>query len=121
MEIVTVKCELCDKQIPKDKAIEIRNGVYVCQECFDENFVVCEECGKFLHILYDAVPVYDGYYFVCDDCYEKGYEACEICERILPKDEVYYDKKRKMYICIYCLEELNQRGVSNVSDSPNKM
>jgi len=65
--------------------------------------------------------LYEMEFNVCQECFDENFVVCEICERILPKDEVYYDKKRKMYICIYCLEELNQNGVSNVSDSPNKM
>jgi len=119
-----VKCNLCDKQTSRDKVIKIKDGVYICQECFDEYFVICEECGKCLYILYDTIPVYGGYYFICSNCYEKGYKVCEICKKILPKDEVYYDKKRKMYICIYCLGELNykqrQKQKQNKNNNSNK-
>ena len=64
----TIKCEVCGKEIPKDKAYEVGedSGVYVCQECFENECVKCDRCGD--TIFYDdAHRTHMGTF--CESCY----------------------------------------------------
>ena len=43
----TVICELCGKELPKEEATYIEGGeYYVCPECRENEFTVCDRCGE---------------------------------------------------------------------------
>lgn len=68
--IEEITCASCGCIIDPEDAYEV-DGDYYCEECFYEEFAVCERCGKVIP-QDDAIPVYnlrgDIIEYVCDDC-----------------------------------------------------
>ena len=66
----TIKCEVCGKEIPKDEAYEVgeNSGVFVCQECYENECVECERCGEIM--FYDDANHTRSYGYLCDCCYD---------------------------------------------------
>lgn len=80
------------------------NRIYVCDECLDEYFRCCEECGEYHPVDYcHWVDDRDGY--VCDSCYDEYYECCDDCDEMYHRDRLYdaYDSQgHDIRICENC-------------------
>ena len=50
-----VKCRECGEMILREEAIEYGNE-YLCQKCFDDEYVRCYDCNKIIHVC-DVVTV----------------------------------------------------------------
>jgi ribosomal protein S26 len=63
-----VYCEYCGKTLPKSKAHYYEDGGYwVCDNCWENEFVTCERCGE--RIPYD--DAYNGIYgYLCECCHD---------------------------------------------------
>ena len=64
----TVICECCGKELPKEEACYIEGGgYYVCPECRENEFTVCDRCGDIIE-RDSAYQGFDGY--LCECCHD---------------------------------------------------
>ena len=73
------KQKICAKcgEIIEGESVEI-DGEYVCQNCFDEYYFVCEDCGK-IEDRDNGYWIKDSEILVCEDCARNNYYRCEDC------------------------------------------
>lgn len=74
-------CEECGEPIV-GAVIEV-DGKFYCEDCYDENFFVCDHCGK-VERKTNRYCIEDTEEDLCETCYEKGeddgiYFRCEDC------------------------------------------
>jgi hypothetical protein len=60
-----VKCEECGSWIKRYDSIRCANGDFICQSCYESDYVTCEECGD--AILLENAIVRNDYYY-CENC-----------------------------------------------------
>jgi len=97
-----VICKDCGKKIEGEK-VEI-DGEYVCEECFEENYFYCEDCG--------CIEEKDNGYWidsceklVCQKCLDSNYFRCEDCNEYFSYDDSYYyihGESDNYYVCDDC-------------------
>lgn len=72
----------------------------VCKECFNEWYIECEICGKYIYE--ERVRVIKDIGSVCSDCYCKHAEICEFCGFAYGKENLFYDEENGWYVCDGC-------------------
>ena len=91
-------CCNCEKEIEEGKEKKVDDEFY-CQDCYEENFKECEECGEVFPIK-DLTEIDDCYY--CEDCRCEKFIVCEDCGKYeLMDDAVSYDDQ---FICQDCYD-----------------
>ena len=89
MEEKKVICNDCGGTIENlDNALEIREGVFVCEECAND-YCTCDDCGA---IVRDEEGYYvsaDGGKIVCQQCLIADYRHCTECGSWFPANESY--------------------------------
>ena len=94
-------CEDCCEHMCDDHAYWIDSlGKYVCEECFEENYVVCDECGERIHK--DDAHLYNDEIY-CDGCYDSKFEECYECGETFEKDDMNIVNDE--WYCDDCSEE----------------
>ena len=94
-------CAECGCVIEDDDDWYEFEGKIYCEECNDELFEICAECGeKFYRNDMNWIEGYDHY--VCDDCYRDCYSECANCGSIERNDDMY--DSADGYICEYCAD-----------------
>jgi len=68
----------------------------VCEICFNENFIYCEDCGVTEHVDSAHFTGYDTW--VCNRC-SREYSCCEECAEFVLSEEMVDN------VCEYCVEE----------------
>lgn len=81
-----------------DDAVMV-NGEYLCRDCYDDNYVVCDICGDIEHID-DTHYVNDR--IICDYCLDRNYYTCECCGEYVERNMAY--ETRGGYICEGCYD-----------------
>lgn len=74
------------------------DGEYYCEECLEDNFVQCVNCGDWIRN-YDAHSY--GYNNYCEDCFNDHFAMCPHCNDYEPIDEMTMVDGR--WVCDYCL------------------
>ncbi len=94
-------CNTCGEKLDVDSGCycDVDNNYY-CQNCFDDKFFYCEDCGK-------AQLSYMGYWFgdchYCQNCFSERAFICDSCGEATSFDEeTYINGDRE---CIACSEE----------------
>jgi hypothetical protein len=90
-----ITCKNCGCII-EGEAHEV-NGEFYCDDCFDEKYVTCAECGEIIER--DDAHECDGDYY-CDDCFDDLYAVCDRCGDVHLKDDMTYIDDA--WICDYC-------------------
>lgn len=94
-------CERCGKVVDDCHIIHIEDtGEYVCDDCAEENYCQCMECGEWYSsdkIIYDAISQ-----CLCEDCYNDNYYTCEECGEFVHQDSAYWDVEGDNVYCAYC-------------------
>ena len=87
--------------ILREEAIEYEKE-FVCQDCFDEEYTVCSDCGCIVPRIDTTVinPDRNSEKKVCDCCAEK-YSVCDICGEHLTDDEIWASDDNRS-ICYNC-------------------
>lgn len=96
-------CDCCEEyHIGEEYYIE-REGIYVCEDCLDENYRYCENCEEYVY-RDDAYwcESEDGY--ICEHCYENDYATCSECGEIFRLDDI--TEHNGEYLCPNCYEEV---------------
>lgn len=70
----------------------------VCQDCSDEYYSTCEECGRRTAI--DETRVI-GDYVYCDECVSEHFTICEYCDEYVRLDDAY-ETTHGGYVCGHC-------------------
>jgi len=78
-------CESCDSRIVDGEACGGHNGP-LCEDCYNEMYTTCDECGDEL-LRYDALVPDNCSEELCDYCYSDRYFRCENCGGETPADE----------------------------------
>lgn len=96
-----VKCYNCGEEIKREEGYEYKNGV-LCQDCYHENFVVCEDCGALIPAEYAKVvnPHLENKKYVCTDC-STNYQKCSHCESLVSNSEIWGSDSDTV-ICYNC-------------------
>ena len=131
---ITCTCEDCGRVI-EGQAYEFE-GMVLCEDCFDEETVVCEFCGErmwtdnayYIDDTWMCCSCHDNRTFYCDschethlyrdcitdgnievcrDCYEDHYYRCEDCDCIVHEDDLFNDDGE--YLCYDCYNSRTKR------------
>lgn len=102
-EIKMVECACCGEEIPESIIAGYNSdGEPICDDCYEENYVRCEDCGCLVDIDYAYKTIHGDY--VCEDC-KDNYYVCADCGELIPDGEEYYVTSLNgddYYICEYC-------------------
>lgn len=98
-------CEHCGKRMCTDCEVYVEEyGYSVCPDCFDEFYVECEECGKYV-LRNDAEQDSNGDWY-CSGCAEECLAECANCGSFYNKEnmkEVQDDDTGEVYyLCNAC-------------------
>lgn len=133
-EIEEVECYNCGAMVSIDDTREVE-GEHVCQECIDNHYYTCDDCGELVHEdnvcwTTDDIPICsdcaDRYYNYCEDCerydrdttyienygnvcnncYGRGdYHYCERCDNYFRGDDMTFCDEDEQYYCDECYDE----------------
>lgn len=94
-------CDRCGRVMDDYHMVHIEDTEeYICDDCAEENYCQCMECGKWYSsnkIITDS----EGHY-LCEDCYCGSYYTCAECGEFVHQDNVYWDDIRDEAYCEYC-------------------
>ena len=93
----TITCQNCSCEVDDNDGQEFDEDTY-CQECFDDLFSCCEECGETVNID-DIVSVNDDNY-MCESCRDNNYVCCNDCADYVSNDDCTCVDDR--YVCETC-------------------
>ena len=94
-------CKNCGEEIRKEDGYEYLDG-YLCQCCFYEDFITCEDCGTLTPANSAKVinPHLESKKYVCSDCSD-NYLRCSHCESLITKEQVWASDSDSI-ICEHC-------------------
>lgn len=83
-------CFECEERVSETFTVYDRHGNAreVCEECRDEYYRECEECGEY-HPADAMYSLGDGDGYVCQSCYDSYYSTCEECGGVYRNDDLY--------------------------------
>lgn len=80
------------------------NGEYYCEDCRDELFVACDDCGEVIDVDY-ATFIEDENVYVCESCCDYNFVWCDYHNRF-ERDDGYSDF-HNLEGSIYCREAVD--------------
>ncbi len=94
-------CDHCSYTYNDDE-LNAFDGQDLCDECYEEETVVCEHCGDRIW----AENAADCNITLCQSCYDDCYTNCEHCGRTIHYDDAYYfDGDEEYPYCHECYHE----------------
>tara|TARA_R100000742_G_C4278276_1_gene100893 strand:+ start:1465 stop:3237 length:1773 start_codon:yes stop_codon:yes gene_type:complete len=102
LEQETILCDDCSVDISQEE-LEYSNtsGNYVCEDCWGENYICCNECDDVVHINNSSCGNGDYY---CADCYDEVFSYCESCCEDYYRDDMVWNHRIEDYECESCYE-----------------
>lgn len=99
-------CDYCQEYTRGDVTDVDPNGFgyFVCDDCLDEYYDTCEECGRWYR-RDDLYYVEDEDIYVCRDCRDDYFTRCGECGALYRNDNVRFVESESTAICDSCLEE----------------
>ena len=94
-------CECC-QEYHRGESTYVNGYGYVCEDCRNEHFYYCDECGEWVRGD-DAYWVECEERYVCEDCINSYYTRCEDCGEYERSEDMY--EYRDMMLCESCYEE----------------
>ena len=95
----TFICSHCGKTCDVEDMKQF-DGTELCPECYEEEVVFCENCGRSMW----AEEAADCDLILCQRCYENDYVDCENCGRLIHVDDAHYDDDYDYPYCHSCYE-----------------
>lgn len=95
-----VKCEHCNKVVSNNDVITSGRDSY-CEECFNENFVSCDECGDTVDV--ENSNYVDSFGSYCESCFADKFFYCDECNEVYPMEEGHYSNNRMF--CNDCYDD----------------
>jgi len=83
-----VFCTHCRRAIEGDESVYTVHGRVICEECANEETVVCDRCGE--RIWVDENDGNDNM-ILCNSCFDRYYTNCDICGELINIDDANYD------------------------------
>ena len=95
-EDCVTRCDCCNDWFVIDEGHDVDGYGRVCDDCYENNFITCEICGR---VVYRgrSYHIEDEDKYVCKHCAQEKYERCADCGRYYPKGSLN-DK----HICKRC-------------------
>lgn len=101
-------CDRCETYHRMEDYYIDSEGIYVCEDCYNEYYTSCGHCGNNINID-NAYWVESDREYVCSSCYDRHYFTCGDCEEVYPLSEkCEYDGRD---ICANCYEEVAESEV----------
>ena len=94
-----VECDVCGMWVEECTDV---NGKSLCEDCVDENYTKCEDCGEWV-ANEDAHETHGGSW-VCDDCYANNYATCDRCGCVFAQDDAQSTPDGDTY-CEACFDQ----------------
>lgn len=94
-------CSCCGREIGENEDFQEYDGEIYCEECFDENFVTCEDCGEIIS-RDEAMWVESEDKYICENCYEDNYFTCDDCNEIYHRDYGTWVDNGNRLVCDDC-------------------
>lgn len=98
-EADTVTCYNCGCIIEDGDEYEDDNGNPVYEECFNDYYRYCDDCGGVV-ARDDLISIDGGREYVCEDCAESHYYQCDSCGDYISRRNLWAD--RNVTICSVC-------------------
>ncbi len=108
-----VFCTSCKRAIDGDETIYTVHGETVCEDCADEETVICDRCGE---RIWNSENEGDDSISLCTPCYERYYTHCDICGELINLDDANYDDDDGPY-CDECYDK-HCRSIHNYGYKP---
>jgi len=107
-----VECDDCGKSYHQNDMIYLSDrNVFVCQDCVDDHYVLCDDCREYVHV--DDSYCYELYngdtVDLCESCAEDYYE-CDGCGYYAHRDDMDISNDGSYY-CPNCREEHGNMGI----------
>ncbi len=99
-------CEHCYYVYTTDELTNIRDNIWVCEDCRDDFYTLCDECEEW-HRDYDTTYIERYGISVCDNCLENNFIECGECGDYFRKDDLKYDEDDGVWYCDDCWEEIH--------------
>ena len=106
-------CDDCGEYHYSDNMHCVAGERYVCEGCFDSNYVCCDECGEYYHMNEGCLSLaYDrnrNEVYICESCRENEYEYCERCNETFHESLMHTtrdDGENEIRVCEDCLAEI---------------
>jgi hypothetical protein len=126
-------CVNCEEKFDKEDG-QFADGEFYCEDCFGDNFIICEECEEPVEIS-DATEIHGSFYCedcrdnnftqcygcdewldsngytgadgntYCENCWSDNYGTCEECGDTYDLDDLRYSEHRGAYYCDGCHRE----------------
>ena len=106
-------CERCGKVIDEYHIVYIQDTEeYVCDDCADENYYQCMECGEWYSS--DKIITDTEGQHLCEDCYSNNYYTCALCGEFVRDSDSYLDTISDEIYCEYCYSnEIGSRVINS--------
>ena len=99
----TFICSHCGATADIDEC-NIFNNVELCDECYEDETVICSRCGERIW----ADNAADSDLVLCQECYDDYYTTCESCGRTVHVDDACYFDDSEYPYCPSCYERRNK-------------
>ena len=105
-------CESCQEYHRTEEYFIDRDQIYVCEYCYNEYYVCCEDCDETLH-RDDAYYIDSEDRWVCGSCLNENYFECEQCETYHNRNNMHeYDGE---YLCEDCYDRATENEEETVA------
>lgn len=116
MEKEIAVCKECGEEIRGDY-VEV-DGEYVCQDCFDEYYFYCDDCGE-IENRDNGYYIEDEDKFVCENCLENNYYRCDDCGEYVSEENAYTINNGRgdfYHVCSHCFDNNGYYYCDNCGD-----
>lgn len=112
-------CERCGKVVDDYHIVHIKDTEeYVCDDCADENYYRCMECGEWYSsskIISDSNNQH-----LCEDCYCDSYYTCAVCGEFVHQDDACWNEATDEMYCEYCYStEIESNFINSYHSNDN--
>lgn len=107
-------CSVCGTSL-KDEPFHDVGGRLLCDDCFCEHTVTCDNCGD--RIMRNESEG-DNMVTLCRHCYEYSYTHCEDCNCLLHNDDARYEDDSDYAYCEDCYQKLQEKAIKNYNFKP---
>lgn len=89
-----VQCDECGEWMSADDLLETADGTHICQNCYDNYYFTCDDCGKIYHVDFEVLvnrrTLDEG--VVCETCADRFYNHCDDCGEYFDDDHGHTDR-----------------------------
>lgn len=100
MEEERKHCTCCGNEL-EEVYIYTHDGEPLCENCYQEHYFTCEDCGEVYHTDY-LYWADGGNRAICEDCFDENYTTCHDCGEVVYNDNTYYVDDGGYYVCGDC-------------------